>query len=153
MKAKFGTILAGILWVIAIALSIFAIFKIIPYFELSIGFLTISFGILAIIWTSIAVKNLSPGSSLRSYTLYFLFSLIFIMLFSILHTLEMVFQWTGFVVIIKYICITITYLIFVYASYSMWKIGREFGFRDEAKKIKKRIELKNKKRKNINFVL
>ncbi len=143
MKLKFSKLFAGIIWTLGIVLSIFAIFKIIPHFEISVGFLTISFGILAIIWTSIAVKNLSPGSSLRSYTLCFLISLIFILLFSVMHTLEMAFRWEGSVVIIKYIFITIAYLTFVYASYRIWKIGREFGFRDESFKIRKRIEIKN----------
>ena len=139
--------LAGILWIIAIALSIFAIFKIIPNFEISVGFLTISFGILAAIWTFIAVKNLSPGSSLRSYTLYFLFSIIFILLFSTMHTFEIILGLQGNIVILKYLFITIAYLIFVYASYSIWRIGKEFGFKDEALNIKKRIEMKKNHKK------
>ena len=147
MKIKFGKFSAGLLWTIAIALSIFAIFRIIRNFEVSVGFLTISFGILAIIWTSIAFKHLSAGSSLRSYTLRFMFSLIFILLFSIMHTLEIALQLKGKIVILKYFFITISYLIFVYASYSIWKIGMEFGFKDEALSIRRRIEIKKNHKK------
>lgn len=147
MKTKFSTFLAEAVWVLGILLSIFAVFRIIKDFEISVGFLTISFGILAIIWTYIAVENLSPGSSLRTYTLCFLFSLIFIILFSVMHTLEMIYHWESSIVILKYVFITISYLIFVYASYRIWKIGKEFGFKDEAFKIRKRIEVKKNHKK------
>ena len=64
-----------------IALSIIAIFAIVQNFKVAIGLRSISLGILAIIWVSIARRSLSPGSTLRSYITYFLVSLIFVMLF------------------------------------------------------------------------
>lgn len=145
---KIKTLLAAILWIIAILLSIFAIFKIVQNIEIAVGFITISFGILAIIWTFIARQNLSEGSSLRDYTTRFLFCLVFILMFSIWHTLGLIFLWKGPVIFMKYIFITAAYLIFAAASYEIWRIGKEFGFKEEAKQIRKIIqEKKNNKLK------
>jgi len=143
---NFKTLFSIIIWVFAILMSIFSIFRIIPNIEIATGFITMSFGILAIIWTSIARANLSKGSSLRNYTTSFLFCLIFILLFSIWDTFDKIFEWNGLTMMPKYIFITIAYLIFSYASYSIWKIGKEFGFKDEAKKIDKVIKEKQLKK-------
>lgn len=145
--------LAGLIWVIAIALGILAVFKIAQNIEVSIGFITISFGILAVIWTFIARQNLSKGSALRDYTTSFLLCLIFILLFSIWHTFEVMLLLEGWIVMPEYLFITIAYLIFAFASYKIWKIGKEFGFKDEVKEIdriiKEKKELKNSKRKQL----
>lgn len=145
---KFKTFFGALLWSTAIVLSLFAIFRLVPNIEIAIGFVTISFGILAIIWTSIARNNLSVGSSLRSYTTSFLFCLVFILLFSLWQTFGIIFSWEGLIVIPKYIFITISYLIFSYAAYKIWEMGKEFGFKTEAAKIKKVIQEKKNHQKN-----
>ncbi|GAI86767.1 unnamed protein product [marine sediment metagenome] len=72
----------GILFgLIGIILGLVAIFNFIVDTEVAIGFVTISFGILAIIWTTMALQSLSKGSSLRRHTFNFLLCLIFILLF------------------------------------------------------------------------
>lgn len=139
---EFKKLFAAVLWLIGIICGLVAIFRIIPNVEIAVGFVTISFGILAIIWTSIAYQNLSKGSSLKDYVGSFLFCLVFIMLFSIWHTLELIFLWKGIIVMLKYIFITSAYLIFSYSAFKIWKIGKEFGFKDEAKNIRQVIKEK-----------
>lgn len=149
---KFKTLFGAFLWIAAIIASLFAIFRIVPNLEIAVGFITISFGILAIIWTSIAMSNLSKGSSLRSYTTSFLLCLVFLMMFSIWHTFGIIFSWEGLALMPKYFFITVAYLIFSYASYKIWAIGKEFGFKEEAKEIDKVIREKKLKKgssKNI----
>tara|TARA_Y100000310_G_C20621882_1_gene783793 strand:- start:1041 stop:1505 length:465 start_codon:yes stop_codon:yes gene_type:complete len=135
---------------IAIALGLMAIFKIVVNLEIAIGFVTISFGILAIIWTSMALKSLSKGSSLRKHTATFLVCLIFILLFSIWHTMEKLFDWRRSIVEVMlypgYFFITAAFLIFVFAAYQILVMGKEFGFNIEASKIKK--IMKEKKENN-----
>lgn len=146
---KFRTFFGGLLWLTAIIISLFAIFRIIPNIEIAIGFVTISFGILAVIWTSIARYNLSAGSALRNYTTYFLCCLIFILLFSIWHTFGIIFSWEGLILIPKYIFITIAYLIFSYTSYQIWLIGKEFGFKNEAATINRIMQEKKRHKSRI----
>ncbi|MAG08608.1 hypothetical protein CMO89_03985 [Candidatus Woesearchaeota archaeon] len=137
---------------VAIALGLMAIFKIVVNLEIAIGFVTISFGILAIIWTSMALKSLSPGSSLKKHTATFLVCLIFILMFSIWHTMEKLFEWRKSVVEVMlypgYFFITAAFLIFVFAAYQILVMGKEFGFSAEASKIKNVIKEKKKNNKH-----
>jgi len=137
---------------IAIALGLMAIFKIVVNLEIAIGFVTISFGVLAIIWTSMALKSLSPGSSLKKHTIAFLFCLIFILSFSVWHTLEKLFGWRQSVVEVMlypgYFFITAAFIIFVLAAYQILTMGKEFGFNVEASKIKKLMKEKKKVKKS-----
>lgn len=144
---KIKTLIGAILWFAAIIASLIAIFRITANVEVAVGFITISFGILAIIWTSIAIRSLSPGSSLRSYTKTFLFCLIFIILFSIWHVLGKVLVLEGLIIFPEYIFIAIAYLIFAAAAYRIWRIGKEFGFREQAARIKGVILGKKKRKK------
>lgn len=130
---------------IAIILGLVAIFKLVLNMEIAIGFMTITFGILAVIWTAMAKKSLSKGSSLEKYTTKFLFCLIFILAFSVWQILQNLFYWEGFIVYPKYFFIAVAYLIFMIAAYQILHIGKEFGFREQAKKIEK--VMKKKKRK------
>jgi len=137
---------------VAIAIGLIAIFKVVVNLEIAIGFVTISFGVLAIIWTSIALKSLSPGSSLKKHTISFLLSLIFILSFSVWHTMEKLFEWRTSVVEVMlypgYFFITAAFLIFVSAAYQILVMGKEFGFSVEASKINKVMkEKKNNKKK------
>ena len=149
MKRGLGTLLAFI----AIAGGLIAIFRIVVDTEIAIGFVTVSFGILAIIWTSTAISSLSKGSALRKHTTNFLFCLIFILLFSIWHTISKLFRWretiNEFMLYPGYLFITLAFLIFVIASYQILNMGKEFGFQKQAKDIEQIIETKknNKKKK------
>lgn len=138
-------IIAMTLWAIGILLSLLAIIKIVQDIEIAIGLITISFGILALIWTTIARRNLSPGSTLRSYTNRFLTSLLFILVFSIWHTLSRLFFWEKEFLYPEYAFITMAYIFFVVAAYQILNIGKEFGFREQAKKINRIIERKKKR--------
>lgn len=147
MKRELGTILAFI----AVAGGLIAIFRIVVDTEIAIGFVTISFGILAIIWTSTAISSLSEGSSLRKHTTNFLFCLIFILLFSIWHTISKLFKWretlNELMLYPGYLFITLAFLIFVITSYQILTMGKEFGFQKQAKEIENIIETKKKNKK------
>src|SRR3989344_9297987 len=117
---------------IAVASGLFTIFSLVGDTEIAVGFVTISFGILAIIWTSMAVKSLSKGSSLRRHTTNFLFCLLFILLFTIWHTLSKLFMWretiNEFMLYPGYFFLVVAFLIFVATSYQILMLGKEFGF-------------------------
>ncbi len=142
-------IIGFVIGAIAILFGLYALIRILNHRELTVGAFTLTFGIMAIIWTARAIKALSPGSSLRTYAGYFLASLIFIVLFSIYHSLNTFFKWQttigDFMVLPEFMIITITYMIFTIASYNMYKLGEEFGFEVQAKGIEKRIKKKRKK--------
>lgn len=153
MKNKLGVLFA----LVAIASGLVAIFRIVVDTEIAVGFVTMSFGILAIIWTYTAVKSLSEGSSLRKHTQNFLFCLIFILSFSVWHTLSKLFRWretvNEFMLYPGYIFLILAFLIFVYTSYQILTMGKEFGFESQAKVIdkilaekKKNPQLKSKKK-------
>ncbi len=147
MKRGLGTVLAFI----AVAGGLIAIFRIVVDTEIAIGFVTISFGVLAIIWTSTAISSLSEGSSLRKHTTNFLFCLLFILLFSIWHTISKLFKWretlNEVMLYPGYLFITLAFLIFVITSYQILTMGKEFGFQKQAKEIEKIIETKKKNKK------
>ncbi len=147
MEKRIGTLLA----LIAVAIGLATIFRIVVDTEVAVGFVTISFGVLAIIWTSMATTSLSKGSSLRRHTTNFLLCLIFILLFSVWHTLSKLFEWrqtvNEFMLYPGYLFLTLAFLIFVITSYQILTIGKEFGFQREAKEIRKVIEKKKKKKK------
>ncbi|MBW2989821.1 hypothetical protein KY358_05900 [Candidatus Woesearchaeota archaeon] len=146
MKKAWMVLLA----LIAVAGGLTAIFRIVADTEVAIGFVTLSFGILAIIWTSMALGSLSKGSSLRKHTSNFLLCLIFILSFSIWHTLSKLFGWretlNEAMLYPAYIFLILAFLIFVVTSYQILMIGKEFGFRPQAKKIKSAINKKGSKR-------
>jgi len=136
-----------ILGFLAVFAGLIAIFRIVNDTEIAIGFITMTFGVLAIIWTSMAISSLSKGSSLRKQTIYFLISLIFILSFIIWHTISKILGWretiNEYMLYPGYIFITLAFLIFVITSFHILKVGQEFGFVDKGEKIKKSME-KNK---------
>ena len=146
MEKKVGVVVAFI----AVLSGLVAIFKIVPDVEIAIGFITISFGILAVIWTSSALKSLSEGSALKDYTSKFLICLAFLLSFTVWNTTSIIFDWrtTNRVLLYPgYAFITLSFLTFVWASYQILLIGQEFGFSEEASKIKKKIKEKKEKKK------
>ena len=146
MKKSLTILLA----ILAIAAGLIAIFRIVADTEVAIGFVTLSFGVLAIIWTSMARTSLSKGSMLRKHTTNFLFCLIFILLFSIWHTLSKLLNWRETVNEIMmypgYIFLILAFMVFVITAYQVLSLGKEFGFEKEAKKIEKAMEKKKAKK-------
>src|SRR3989338_159999 len=137
------TTLIGLL---AIASGLVVIFRVVVDTEIAIGFVTISFGVLAVIWTTMAISALSKGSSLRKHTTNFLFCLFFILLFSIWHTISKLLKWretlNEVLLYPGYLFITLAFLIFVITSYQILTMSKEFGFESKAKEIKKVMDLK-----------
>ncbi|PIN86415.1 hypothetical protein COV19_05015 [Candidatus Woesearchaeota archaeon CG10_big_fil_rev_8_21_14_0_10_44_13] len=136
MKEKLKIIFA----LAAVLAGIAAIIIILGNAEVIITFMSLTFGVMAIIWTIMAYSSLSPGSSLRSYTGYFLACLILILVSSV---------WNGIVGLLKiggawkylgYFFITSAYLVFVAAAYKIYYLGREFGFQKQAGRIKEAMK-------------
>ena len=129
--------------------SIFAGFylinKLVKDPNILIAILSLTFGVMAMIWVLNAHSVLSKGSSLRSYTTSFFFCLLFIVLFSIYDTLISVLDIQPPYIYIKHILITVSYIIFVNTSYRMYKIGKEFGFSSVGKEITKQVQSNVKK--------
>lgn len=136
-----------LLGLIALFFGLYAIVALVPTKELAVGFLSFTFGILAIIWTSKAVSSLAPESSLRSYTTKFLFSLVFVLLFSAVNTVQIYFNPQNSMVYLGYGLIIVAYILFVIAAYEILTIGKEFGFGESAAEIRKVIAEKQKKKK------
>ena len=130
----------------AIFAGLYVLLKFVKDIELISALISLTFGVWAIIWTLNARNVLSKGSSIRSYTGYFFFCLLFVLLFSIWDATVNFFKIEGLIVYIKYIIIILIYTSFVFASYKIYKIGTEFGFVEESKKIKK-VMSKQKKKK------
>lgn len=145
MKRGLGTLLG----LLAAAGGLTAIFRIVVDTEVAVGFVTISFGLLAIMWTTMAIGSLSKGSSLRKHITNFLFCLIFVLLFSVWHTLSKLFMWretvNEFMLYPGYLFLTLAFLIFVVTSYQILTMGKEFGFEKQAKEITKVMEKKKLK--------
>ena len=140
-----------VLGFLAIVFALMVLFKIVVNTEVAIGFVTISFGILAVIWTTMAIKNLAKGSELRKHLIFFLYCLIFILLFSIWHTMSVLLGWRTslkeYMLYPGYLFITIAFIIFVISSYQALTMGKEFGFGKQAENIKKVIEAKKRLKK------
>jgi hypothetical protein len=131
----------------AIVLGLYGIFKIVGVMEISIGLFSLTFGVMAIIWTILARKSLSPGSQLKEYATIFLICLVFILAYSVWELLEKLIGWTGSAIYPKYFFITISYLGFVTAAYKMFSLSKEFGFSDKSDTIAKIIAQRVKKKK------
>src|SRR3989338_3970417 len=141
---KFNNFMQVLVELVVIFIGIFTIFRIVKDIEIAVGLFSLSFGILGIIWTTLAVKSLSKGSSLRTYAISFLFCLITILLFSIWNLLIKLFEWEKSLIYPSYFFITISYIIFVFTAYKMHKLGKEFGFEAQALGIKKILRKKKK---------
>jgi len=127
---------------ISILFGIFALFIFLPAPELIVGFLSLTFGIVAIIYALRAKLSLSKGTELKQYASYYLSALISIVFFSIWDTLVFLFGWGGFLVFPKYFFLTFSYLVFVFTSYKIMKLGKQFGFKEQVKKMNLKKESK-----------
>ena len=127
--------------VLAIIAGLFGMINLVGQdLSLFIGLSSLSFGITALFFTLKARSILSQGSSLREYTTSFAFCLILIIIFSIWDTLIDLFQWRAILIYPKYFFITLAYFVFVYTSYRIFNIGKEFGFMKQAEKIQKAMK-------------
>lgn len=135
---------------LAIIIGVVAVVKLIADAELIVNALSLTFGVTAMIWVFKARNSLSKGSSLRTLTTHFLFTLIFVLCFSFwsladkMLSLNLVYGET--VVFIEYLFISLAYIAFVGTAYRIRKLGHEFGFGFQSKEIKQLIEKKKKKK-------
>ncbi|MEK6904666.1 MAG: hypothetical protein AABW87_03675 [Nanoarchaeota archaeon] len=107
---------------------------------LFIGLTSLCFGITSLMFTMRARSVLSRGSSLRDYTTSFALCLVLILVFSLWDTMIDLFNWSGGWLYPKYIFITLAYFVFLYTSYRIFNLGKEFGFKDQAEKIRKAMK-------------
>lgn len=144
-------IFAVVFAVVAIIIGLIAIIKLVGVAELAVGFISFTFGLMAIIWTFKARRSLSPGSELRRTTNYFMFSLIAILLFSIWDTvlgfLRVDCPVSRWFVYLKFFFITVAYFVFLRAAYEILYMSKSFGFETKAKEIKEIVKQKKKARK------
>lgn len=121
---------------LAVLAGIAAMVIILGNAEFIITFMSLSFGVLAIIWVIMAYSSLSPGSSLREYSAYFLACLIFILISSVWSSLVKILNIKGAWHYLDYLFITLAYMVFVVAAHKMYHLGKQFGFQKEANRIK-----------------
>jgi len=137
---------------IGVIFGLIAILKIISNPEIVTGFVTLSFGVLAIIWTTVATNSLSKGSSLRKYTINYLICIILLVLYTFWNTLGLIFNWKeqvgSYLIYPSYVFLTLAFLLFVSTSYQILSIGKEFGFKSQAENIEEIIK-ENKKRLEV----
>lgn len=137
-------IFKNILGAIAIYVGIYAVTKVIPSLNLLIGTLSLTFGLMAIIWVWKAKNAFSKGSALRDFSGTFFSCLISILMFSLFDTALAVFSLGGIWIYGKYALITIAYINFVYAAHKMRNLGSVFGFSEQSKKITKMLKKKSR---------
>lgn len=133
MKHEYGKVLTALL---AVLFGVFALIRFVPAIDVVIGFLSLTFGLVAIFWTYRAKASLSEGTALQEYAQYFHLALVFILLFSVWDTLIILFQWDGVLLYPRYFLITLSYLVFVFAAYKILYLGKQFGFRQRVKEMK-----------------
>jgi hypothetical protein len=141
--------LAEILWILGIVLSMIALFYIVPT-AIALGALVLSTAIFALVWIHIARKNLSKGSSLADFASYLFACMSFFLISYLVQLTADIFElsevlWLNY---ISYFSLVIAFLLLTLTSYKLMRIGREFGFAVEIKKIKSLVK-KNKEIKEI----
>lgn len=119
-----------------------------------IGITTVVFGIASLLLISRARGRLSEGS-LRRYMDNFAICLAFIVIFSVWQTARSIIGVSidveGLATYPEYIFIVFAYLAFIIASFRVLKISKEFGFKEEGKKIGLIIKERPKKRAKNEF--
>ena len=111
-----------------------------------VGITTVIFGIASLLLISRARNRLSDGS-IRRYMDYFAICLAFIVIFSVWQTARSVIGVNidvgGIATYPEYIFIVFAYIAFTLASFRILKISREFGFKDDGKKIEQIVRQKS----------
>ena len=112
---------------------------------------TVIFGIVSLFLISRARNRLSEGS-IRRYLDNFAVCLAFIVIFSVWQTTRSIFgikiDIRGLTTYPEYIFIIFAYIAFVVASFRVVKISKEFGFKEDGKKIAQIIKESSKTKKN-----
>ena len=132
---------------LAVLFGVFALIIFVPNVELVIGLLSLTFGIVAIIWTYRAKRSLSPGTTLRDYTNYFLLSLLYIVLYAAWDIFIVLTGVEGIWIYPKYYLITMAYLVFAFAGYKILYMGKQFGFKAQVSNMNLNKQVKNKIKK------
>lgn len=131
---------------IAIIIGIILVVMFVLDLALIVNFISLTFGITALIWVVKARRSLSKGSSLKALTTNFLFTIIFVLCFSVWGIIIKAFSieetYGIFATLPYYLFITFAYITFIGASYKIRIIGKEFGFSSQVKEIKKIIKKK-----------
>lgn len=136
--------------IVAIIVGIVTVIKLIGDAELIVNALSLTFGVMAIIWVFKARRILSEGSSLKNLTTHFFFTLIFVLCFSFwslavkMLSLEEIYG--NLVIIIEYFFISLAYITFVGTAYKIRELSHEFGFQMQSKSIEQLIKKKAKKK-------
>ena len=140
-----GEILSAL---IAIIVGIVAVIQLIGNAELILSALSLTFGIMAIIWIVKARIRLSRGSSIRKLATNFLVTVILIICFSIwgivVNMLGLEAIYGDIINFPQYLFISFSYIAFVGTAYKLMKMGEEFGFNVQSKKIEQLIKNKAK---------
>ena len=116
-----------------------------------VGLTTVIFGVASLLLISKARNRLSEGS-IRRYMDNFAICLAFIVIFSVWQTARDYFtgltfkQHATYSAYPEYIFIVFAYVAFIFASFRVLKISKEFGFKEDGKRIEQLIEQKPKKR-------
>ena len=107
------------------------------------GVTTVIFGIASLLLISRAKNRLTDGS-IKKYMGNFEVCLAFIVVFSLWQTIRSILHVNvdigGFLTYPEYIFLIFAYIGFILSSYRVLKIGEEFGFKDDGKKIAEIID-------------
>lgn len=144
-KGSTKEVMKNIIGAIAIYVGIYTVTRIVPSLDLIIAVLSLTFGLMAIIWVWRAKNSFSKGSSLKDFSAAFFACLISILLFSLLDNALTIFELGGVWLYAKYALMTIAYINFVYAAYKMRNLGTTFGFSEQSIRVRKALDAKMKK--------
>ena len=116
-----------------------------------VGVTTVIFGIESLLLISRARNRLSDGS-IRRYMDNFAICLAFIVIFSVWQTARSILginiDVEGLATYPEYIFIVFAYIAFIIASYRVLKISKEFGFKEEGRKIEQLMKERPKIKKH-----
>ena len=87
-KQESGKGIKALLVIIAIVVAAYILYRLSGSLEILLGALSLSIGVLAIIWTLIAKYSLSPHSTMRLFTNSFLASLIALVVLSFVRLVD-----------------------------------------------------------------
>jgi len=135
---------------LAVLFGVYAVTQILGEVNLIVSVISLTFGLVAIIWTYMAKQSLSKGTMLREYVVYFFYSLVLIFLLSILDLVTGLFRLEGVLISIRYFLLILAYVIFFLAANKIFHLGKQFGFKPQVKRMKlknvgKKLKLSKKK--------
>jgi len=139
-KGKTKEVIKNILGAAAILIGVYAASTLIPSADMLIAALSLTFGIMALIWVWRAKNAFSMGSQLRDFTGSFLSCLVAVLIFSLYDNAIAIFSLDSSWAYGKYVLITIAYINFAVTAYKMRKLGDVFGFSEQSLKIKKAMK-------------